>query len=146
MDTRTSAESAAVPFHILRFDRGEKIMEGLLGYVRKTGIRSGFLTGIGATSMAEIGWFDPAKEIYEKKVINEPCEIATMIGNIAWFGDEPVVHTHITLGKPDFSVEGGHLMEAVAGVTCEIWITESSFPVHRSVSRIGKLKLIDFNA
>jgi predicted DNA-binding protein with PD1-like motif len=146
MDTRISAESKIIPFHIIRLDRGEKIMERLLEYIRKTGIKSGFLTGIGATSMAEIGWFDPVKQIYEKKVVHEPCEITTMIGNRAWFGDEPVAHTHITLGKPDFSVVGGHLMEAVVGVTCEIWITESSLAVRRSITEIGNLKLIDFNA
>jgi uncharacterized protein len=130
-------------FHLLRIDRGEKVMSSLLDYIRENGIKSGFVTGIGATSSAEIGWFDPVKEVYEKKIIDEPCEITTLVGNVAWFENDPIAHVHITLGKRDYSVVGGHVIEATVGVTCEIWIMESEMEVHRSINKIGGLKLLD---
>jgi uncharacterized protein len=129
--------------HLLRIDRGEKIMSSLLDYIRENKIKSGFITGIGATSSAELGWFDPVREVYDKKVIDEPCEITSLVGNIAWFENDPIAHVHITLGKSDYSVVGGHMMEATVGVTCEIWIMESWMEAHRSINKIGGLKLLD---
>jgi predicted DNA-binding protein with PD1-like motif len=150
MDSRRVKDShAIVPLsdcHVLRLDRGDKIMENLIKYVQDNSIQSGFFTGIGATSTAEIGWFNPQTEKYETQTIQEPCEITTLVGNIAWHESTPVAHTHITLGKRDFSIVGGHLVEAVIGVTCEIWICETSMKIRRAPSIIGGLKLIDFEA
>ena len=132
-------------FHILRIDRGEKIVQSILEYAEREGIRAGFLWGIGATSSAEIGWFDPQAEVYRTRVIEQPCEITTLLGNIGRFEGKPIAHIHITLGLPDYSIVGGHLMEGTVGVTCEIWIQERELEIRRSVSNIGNLKLLDFS-
>jgi uncharacterized protein len=129
--------------YVLRIDRGEKIMENLLNFIKDHKIRSGVITGIGATSSAELGWFNPASQVYEKRSFDESCEITTMMGNIAWFENDPIAHIHMTLSKQDFSVVGGHLFEATVGVTCEIWIVASDMEIKRAVSPIGGLKLID---
>jgi hypothetical protein len=146
MESRKSTATDPLVPHLLRIDRGEKIMESLLGYVRANTIKSGFLTGIGATMKAEIGWFDTQAQVYRTRVFEEPCEITTMIGNIAWHEGDPIAHTHITLGREDFSVVGGHLIEATVGVTCEIWLLESDMDIYRNPSSIGNLKLIDFKS
>jgi predicted DNA-binding protein with PD1-like motif len=39
------------------------------------------------------------------------------------FGDEPFVHLHVTLGRKDFSVIGGHLMDgSFVSVLCEVFV------------------------
>jgi uncharacterized protein len=145
MEARRINDTPGVLYHhVLRFDRGDEILGSLIKWVRDNAIRSGTFTGIGAISDAKIGWFDPETQEYQTLEINEPCEITSIVGNIAWFEDTPVAHTHITLSKSDYSVVGGHLMEATVSVTCEIWITETPLHVSRSVSDIGGLKLIDF--
>ncbi len=134
--------------HIVRLDPGEKIMENLLGYLaeHKEEIPSGFLTGIGATSSCEIGWYDLTDEEYKTTLIEENCEITTMIGNVARAEGKPIAHVHITLGRRDYSVIGGHLVEGTISVTGEIWIHKAPFHVGRSSARFKGLKLIDFEA
>lgn len=132
--------------HLIRIDKGGKIIETLLEFAKEKKLKSAFLTGIGATSRAELGWFDPSEKVYKTRVFDDPCEITTMLGNIAWFGDDPVAHIHVTLSKPDFSVVGGHLIEATIGVTCEIWMVENDLRVERSLNNPWNLKLIDFTA
>ena len=134
--------------HIVRIDPGEKIMESLLRYIgeRPDEIPSGFLTGIGATSSCEIGWYDLSDEEYKTRVIDENCEITTLIGNITWVEGKPLVHAHITLGKQDYSIIGGHLVEGTISVTGEIWIHQSDLVFTRTPSRFKGLKLIDFTS
>ena len=134
--------------HIIRLDPGEKIVESLIGYIEKRpkGIPSGFLTGIGATSSCEIGWYDLSDEEYKTKVIDENCEITTLVGNVAWMDGKPIVHAHITLGRRDYSIIGGHLIEGTISVTCEIWIHKAPFGVGRKPARFMGLKLIDFES
>jgi len=143
MDARNEAF-----LHIVRLDPGEKIIESLLEYVgsRKDEIPSGFLTGIGATSSCEIGWYDLDEGIYRTKIIDENCEITTLVGNVAWMEGKPVVHAHITLGKRDYSLVGGHLIEGTISVTGEIWIHKAPLHVGRKAGRFTGLKLIEFQS
>lgn len=77
-------------------------------------------------------------------VLEENCEITSLVGNISWTDGAPVVHAHVTLGGQDFSVVGGHLVEGTIGVTGEIWIRAASFPIHRGPSAFRNLNLIQF--
>ncbi len=141
MDTRHDST-----LHLVRMDRGERIMESLLKYVKEHEIRSGFLTGIGAARPVEIGWYDLNAEEYLTKVFDENFEITGLVGNIAWSEGAPIVHAHIMLGRQDYSVIGGHLIEGTIAVTGEFWIRTATFPVGRSPCEFKGLKLIDFNA
>ena len=140
MDSRTDGN-----LHVVRIDRGEKIMESLLNYIRKHKIKSGFLTGIGAVNPCEIGWYDLDGEIYRTTIIEGNCEITGVVGNIAWIDGDPIVHAHIMLGKKDYSVVGGHLIEGTISVTGEFWITQSEIAVGRKPVEPAGLKLIDFD-
>jgi hypothetical protein len=139
MDSRNDGS-----LHVVRIDPGEKIMETLLKYIREHNIRSGFLTGIGAANPIEIGWYDLDDQVYRTTVIKENCEITGIIGNIAWIDGNPIVHAHIMLGKSDYSVVGGHLMEGTITVTGEFWIHASEIPVGRKPVELRGLKLINF--
>lgn len=132
--------------HLIRLDVGEKIQEKLKAYVKENGIQSGFLTGIGAASSCEIGYYDIVKKKYLPTLIDEMCEITSIVGNISWTGDEPVIHAHITLGKSDMSTVGGHLIEGIIGITGEFWIYTAPFRVNRTPSKFEGLKLIDFRS
>jgi predicted DNA-binding protein with PD1-like motif len=132
--------------HLVRLDRGESIMQSLLRYAKEADIQSGFLTGIGATSFCEIGYFDLDAKQYLTKKVEQNCEVVGVIGNIAGVGGEPMIHAHITLGFPDYHLEGGHLVEGTISVTGEFWIHPAGFPVSRSLDAFSGLKLIDLGA
>jgi len=134
--------------HIIRLDPGEKIMASLLEYLegRPAEIPSGFFSAIGAVSSCEIGWYSIPDDKYHNKVVNENCEIVGIIGNIAWIDGKPVVHAHISLGKEDYSIVGGHLMEATVSVTTEIYIHKAPLAVTRKQSEMfNSLKLMSFD-
>lgn len=134
--------------HIIRLDPGEKIVESLLEYLegRQNKIPSGFFSAIGATSDCEIGWYSIPEDKYITKTVKENCEILGIIGNIAWLDGKPVVHAHIILGREDYSVVGGHLMEATVSVTSEIYIHKAPISVGRGPGdRFKSLKLIKFD-
>jgi len=135
-------------FHLLRLDPGEKIMESLLGYLEANEgkIASGFLMAIGATSCCEIGWYDLTDQEYKTTIVEENCEITSLIGNIAWMDRKPIVHAHITLGKRDYSIVGGHLVEGTISATCEIWIQTTPIRVARKPALFQGLKLINFES
>ncbi len=132
--------------HVVRIDPGEKIMETLLQYLsdKQDEFPSGFLTGIGAVSSCEIGWYDLGVEEYKTTVVDENCEIVTLMGNIAWIEGSPMVHAHISLGRKDYTIVGGHLVEGTISVTGEIWLHKSPVKVTRKPVRFKNLKLIEF--
>ena len=132
--------------YIFRIDPGEKIMESLLGFLadKEKEIPSGFLTGIGATSSCEIGWYDLTDQEYKTHLFNENCEIASLVGNIAWEDGVPIVHAHIQLGRKDYSIIGGHLVDGTISVTGEIYLHISQTVVNRKPKLYKGLKLIEF--
>jgi len=134
--------------HLIRLDRGDKIMESLMGYLegKQDEIPSGFLTGIGATSACEIGWYDLEDGEYKTTHVDENCEIISLMGNVAWVEGKPMIHAHITLGKRDYTAAAGHLVEGIISVTGEIWLHRAMFPVKRSPAKFKGLKLIDFDS
>jgi uncharacterized protein len=132
--------------HLIRLDPGDKIIASIVQYIenKRDEFPSGFFTGIGATSSCEIGWFDLGDEEYKNRLIDENCEIISLVGNIAWLGDKPVVHAHISLGRKDYSIAAGHLIEGTISITCEIWLQKAPFDVRRKPSIFKNLKLINF--
>jgi hypothetical protein len=132
--------------HLVRLDVGDKIQESLKKYVKDHNIQSGYLSGIGATSHATIAWYDVVTGEYLTTEIDEICELTTLMGNVGWYEGEPLIHAHVTLGKRDYSIIGGHLVEGIIGITGEIWIQASPFKVTRTLSDFPNLKLIDFDA
>ena len=132
--------------HLVRIDVGEKIIECLTAFIKERDIQSGFITGIGATSHATIAWYDVETGEYITTEIDEICELTSLVGNISWFEGQPMIHAHVTLGKRDYSIIGGHLIEAVIGVTGEFWIHSTPIKIVRTLSQFKKIKLIDFDA
>lgn len=132
--------------HLVRLDAGERIMETLNRYLSGPGrsIRSGFLSGIGAASHCEIGYYDLATGTYSTRVVEESCEITALTGNVTRIDNEPLIHAHITLAGPDYAVLGGHLVEGTISVTGEIWIHGAPLEVTRQPGDFPGLKLIRF--
>jgi predicted DNA-binding protein with PD1-like motif len=132
--------------HLVRLDAGERIIDTLVTYLCGPGstIRSGLISGIGAASHCEIGYYDLQTGEYQTRIIEESCEITALIGNITRIDGQPVIHAHITLAGPDYTVLGGHLVEGTISVTGEIWIHGTPLEVTRRPGDFPGLKLIRF--
>jgi len=129
----------------IRLDEGDEIAGCLRIVCVKEGIRSASFAGIGACSLAEISHFDTKMKAYHNKKLEGMLEILSLSGNVTdTGGGEPLVHAHIVLGHPDFSVAGGHLIRAETKPTCEISMHIRDIRIVRAHDEGSGLKLQGF--
>jgi len=108
--------------YVLRLIKGEPVMEKIIEFCEKENISGASITGIGALEKAEIGHYSLKEKKYVTENFEEDLEVLALNGNISLKEKKPFVHAHVTLGKKDFTVIGGHLVSAKVGATLELFI------------------------
>lgn len=118
---------------IVRIDKDEEVISTLVKISSQLKLESGFFQGIGAIKKAIISFYDHQTKSYIDKEINQEMEVLSLLGNISYqyADDKPIIHSHIVLSDRNFQVIGGHLKEAIVGVTLEIVIFSLSDRVER---------------
>ena len=106
----------------LRLDKGDEILSSFLKIAEKENIKAACFTGIGATDNFTVGIFSLEKQTYEAYTFTGNHEITSLTGNITFVDNKPYVHAHITCAGEDAKVIGGHLLEGIISLTCEIFI------------------------
>jgi len=107
---------------VARIEKGEDILGSIRRLAEKDKILSAELEGIGSLSKAKLGHYDFTTKKYHFEVFNEDLEILTLSGSISSLGNKPLPHIHVTLGKRDFTVLGGHLDEGSSANMVELFI------------------------
>jgi hypothetical protein len=131
--------------HVVRLDKGEPVLASLHEYLGRRKILGGSIVGLGAVETAEIGYFDPQRQAYDRTTIPEARELLSLVGTISRLDGAPFVHAHVTLAGPDHSVVGGHLFEARVAVTGEFVIDEAPIASGRVLDDATGLKLLRFS-
>ena len=90
-------------------NKGTDIVSGLAHVMKIHAITAGMVSGIGAVSEAQIGYFNAETKSYEKKSLQENMEIVSLKGNISFKDNEIFPHLHVVLSGRDFAAVGGHL-------------------------------------
>lgn len=130
---------------LVRFDRGEKLVEGLTKLIRDENIRGAWVVGLGAAESAELGYYNLDTKAYEWKKLEQLLEITSLQGNVAWDGDQPVLHLHGSFSDHELKAFGGHIKELQVGGTCEVllhrWYEQEG--LHRTQDTTTGLKLLD---
>ncbi len=129
---------------LVRLNRGELLVENLTKFVREQKIGGTWISGLGAASWAELGFYDLATKQYQWQKIDKPMEILSLQGNVAWEGEEPILHMHGSFGDSQMQAVGGHIKELQVAGTCEVllhrWYHGS---LTRSTDEQTGLKLLD---
>ena len=108
----------------LRLDRGELVIESVLEFCRREGIRSATFSGLGGCDLAEVKTFDPETKTYGSRTLSGMLELASLWGDVTDDGNGGLAqHTHTVFacvenGKHETA--GGHLGEARVLITAEI--------------------------
>ncbi|MFP4497625.1 MAG: PPC domain-containing DNA-binding protein [Vulcanimicrobiota bacterium] len=131
--------------YIVRLYKGEEIGASLKEFARKYGITAGFINGIGAVDDVILGYFHMGKKIYIEEHLEEDFELLSLMGNFALIDDEPFAHLHIMLGRDNYQVIGGHMVQARVSVTCEIYIQAADTIIKRVLDEGSGLKLMDLS-
>ncbi len=121
-----------------RLDKDVEIIGGLSTVMKQYDITAGMVSGIGAVSKAELGYYDGETKSYEKHLFQENMEIVSFKGNISYKDDEIFPHLHAVLSRRDFSAIGGHLFSGtVYAFEFEIIILEGQPFVRKSDEETG---------
>src|SRR5215210_2221786 len=104
-------------------DVGDEIIESLKRLAAAERIGEASLTGLGAIRDAILGYLDIDQKQYLKREFGpNSMELVSLVGNLALLDGEPVAHCHAVIGDREMRVYGGHLFQAVASVTVEIYL------------------------
>ena len=106
--------------YVLRLESGDDILQTIRQFATTKRISAGLLEGIGSLSKVKLGHYDFKTKKYRYEIFEDDLEILNLSGNIATMDREPLPHVHVTLGRRDFSVIGGHLDEGSSANMVEI--------------------------
>lgn len=129
---------------ILDINNGEEITAALNKFCEDHKIWAGSIIGLGAVKEATLRFFDPETKRYVDKTFSEQMEICNLTGNISQMHGEVYLHLHITLGREDYSVIGGHLLSAVINGVGEFIVQKIDGNVNRIHNPSRGLNLYDF--
>jgi predicted DNA-binding protein with PD1-like motif len=107
---------------LIRFERGDELISGLIDLFSLDNSKSGTFTVIGATTSIELGFYTLEKKEYHWREFIGEFEVTGGVGNISYFEGKPVVHLHSTIADAEFNAFGGHVRKLVVGATCEVTI------------------------
>ena len=127
-----SRSSQEITYAVI-FGKGDEVMAGLAEFAQKEHLGASQITGIGGIEDATIGYFDRQKNMHRPISINQQSEVLSLLGDIALFQGKPVVHIHMTVGFPDGSAHGGHLLKAHVWPTMEVIVTEYPNAMHKKL-------------
>jgi predicted DNA-binding protein with PD1-like motif len=106
----------------MRLESGDDILQSLRQFATAKRLSAGLLEGIGSLSKVKLGHYDFKTRKYSYETFEDDLEVLNLSGNIASMNRKPLPHVHVTLGRRDFSVIGGHLDEGSAANMVEIGI------------------------
>jgi uncharacterized protein len=129
--------------YVVIFYQGDEAFSGLLEFAEQYHVTSAHFTAIGAVNGAVVGWFDPQRKMYKKIPISGQHEVIGMSGDIALYQGKPVVHTHMVVGSPDGTTQGGHVLEAYVSPTLEVMVTVDPVTMQKRFDPATDLTLID---
>ena len=140
---RMRGDGAGPDTLLARFLPGEEVVGCLKDLARSERLPSASITGLGAVGEATLAFFDRDRRTYVETRLAEDLEVVSMVGNIAWLGDDPVVHLHGVLSRPDATTAAGHIMRAVVSVTVEATLIVHPDRVARAPDSLFGLNLLD---
>jgi predicted DNA-binding protein with PD1-like motif len=129
--------------YVVRFEEDEIFPNKFLEFLSARGVKCGSFTGIGAMRRICIAFFDTESKGYLDREYDEQMEVLALVGNVATHEGELLVHTHITLGRRDYSVIGGHLRQGIVRPTLEVILHAGSEPLQRAVDPKYGLPTLD---
>ena len=131
--------------YVIRLDCGEPVVETLKAFCLEANIGSASIQGIGGLKNLEYGVFDPEKGAYSKFQHKGFVELITLSGNITWVGQEPFVHCHFMAAEGAKHFVGGHLFEAMASITVEIFVRSFDERIEREFDPNANFKVMQLS-
>jgi uncharacterized protein len=117
---------------ILRFDRGEEVIQGLKDFFRERGNSAAYFSGIGAAENVVLSFYDLEAKRYEDKSFAKMLEVTAFSGNIGILEDGVALHAHGSFSDKDMAAIGGHVQKLIAAGTMEVVFTSLAGSLRRA--------------
>lgn len=127
---------------VLRFDRGEDVLDELKWFCGREGIQAAAFTALGAAQEVELAWFNLTARQYRTQTITELMEIASLTGNASLESEKVFLHVHGVFSDSEMRTYAGHVNRLVVAATCELMLMVFSKPLTRQHSDEIGLKLL----
>src|SRR3984885_8216001 len=131
--------------YVVVCDPGDEAFDTLTRFARTQDLEVSQNTAVGALPRATVGWFDPETKQYRRILVDEQCEVLSLIGDVAEGPDGPTVHVHVVLGLFDGTTRGGHLLEGRVFPTLEVIIPEAPAQLRKVLNPDIGIALIDLD-
>jgi uncharacterized protein len=125
----------------VRLETGEEVHPSLEALAAREGVAGGWLSGIGAASEVELGFYNLSRRDYDRVRVEGEVEVASASGSVGRVEGKPFVHIHAVVSNPTGAAQGGHLFRAVAAATLEFVIFVAAEPIERTMDDATGLKL-----
>lgn len=131
--------------YILSIGNHEELVSAIGQFCEDEKIEAAQISGLGAVSEATLRFLDPASKKYVDKRFEEQMEISNLCGNVSQKDGKVYLHIHLSLGRRDYSLVGGHALCATINGACELFVRvlEGQKPKRIFDSETG-LNLYDF--
>ena len=143
---RLTSQSSGERTYAIIFAKGDEVLSGLTAFAVQGKMTGGFFTAIGAFARAKFGWFDAQKKAYRDIPVDQQVELVSLVGDVGLVDGKPQVHTHGAVGLPDGTMRGGHLLEAIAWPTVEVFFTALPVTLVKTEDAETGLSLFDLEA
>jgi uncharacterized protein len=122
---------------------GERAAEAVMDVLRREVVGYATLTGLGAVRWVRLAYWNATTREYEAHEVEEQLEVVSLVGNVTLRDGEPFLHWHISLGRHDLTLFGGHFLDAVVHPNLEVWLQLEPAEVARRVEPDSGLALMD---
>jgi predicted DNA-binding protein with PD1-like motif len=139
-----SIETKSKRIIVAKVEPNEDLIDSIITLVKKHDIKSGIINCIGALKKFTIGFYNINSKNYNLKTFEEYVELISCIGNLSFKDKDPIIHLHVSLGRSDYTVIGGHLTQpSIVSVTGEVKIIELDQKLLRAEDPQFNLTLLD---
>jgi uncharacterized protein len=139
-----ATQSDGTKTYVLVLYKGDQVQAAITAFANDQHVVDAHFSAIGAVRDPEVAWFDESRKEFKAMSLHEQMEVLTLSGDITLGVDgKPVVHTHLVLARSDGQSWGGHLIEATASPTLELYVTTYPEPLRKRIDPATGLQLID---
>lgn len=128
---------------VLRFDRGDEVIQGLKNFCVEKGIQAGSVTAIGGAGEVVLSYFNvKTKEYEDMEMRGKNLEVVGVVGTVSVHDEEIVIHVHGTIAGEDLIPKAGHIKKMTISTTAEVVVTAFKGKIERYYDETTGLNLL----
>ena len=116
--------------YLARLDTGADWRAEIEALAADVDADAAWFAAMGAVQDAELWFYDQDSCEYQSMTFEEPLEVASCVGNVAYLDGERFAHTHAVLSRPSGQALAGHL-DAATVFAGELYMRTFEEPLER---------------